>query len=136
MSAGILSIFVTAVSAWPSGLTDNAAAHRSSSSEEFRAAGQWGCWAGDHIAPGSQSVARHGGREASFVPSLISCRTFSYFPGTGASPLWHSSTCPGIERWGHQVRDGISSQSWNYLQAKPTLLQTSIPTPRDDASYS
>ena len=80
MSAGTLSVLVTAVSAWPSGLTDNAIAHRSSPSEEFRAAGQWGCWAGDHTAPGSQSVARHGGREASFVLSLISCRTLLLLP--------------------------------------------------------
>lgn len=123
MSAGILSIFVTAVSAWPSGLTDNAAAHRSSPSEEFRAAGQWGCWAGDHIAPGSQSVARHGGREASFVPSLISCRTLLILPRVWSFSLVEFFHVP----WDREV--GTPGERWDiFPKLEYPASQTHSPT--------
>ena len=96
MSAGTLSILVTAVSAWPSGLTDNTTAHRSSSSEEFRTAGQWGCQAGDHIHQGhSLGPDMEAGRQA-LSPPWSAAEPRSYFPGLGASPLWHSPMCPGI----------------------------------------
>lgn len=83
------SLFVTSVSPWPSGLTNDATAS-DSPSKSCRDNRAVGILAADSWAPGSQSVAEDVGRETTHVPSLISCRTLT-LPGPQGLTLWQKT---------------------------------------------